>query len=791
MNKNTKKFVVTLLSVLMVLSFMPTMAFAATGDVTQDVTVTPYNHSYSTTPDAKLSKAATCSEFGMNVFTCNVNTKIEDSEGTKVPLKCNAQKRNLTQGTHKTIKDRITVAQALQILIDKGEIETLDDLNAFLTATAGKCYAFVDKCTVCDDYDIDLATIGSEDWQGHVAPAKPACAESFTCETCGLPVTRTIARTAHNWEHNYSNSNPNIGQVRWWGWEYIGINCANGTDNGVALYKNVCRDCGKEVVLPFVLGTPVHTGKLDDPKYTAAQWAALDSATKTKVQPYLIQYNGDWYEPNDFDDDVKGPDCTHDSDAGYGLLVCPDCGLQLPSTGTCKVAKTGHIPTKVTTPASCTTDGWDITYCGVCGTLISEKKNSDKATGHSYKVTKVAEPTIYDDGITLIECEKCGMFTTNRLSDVHDERAWAADRGYNDPRTVRNSKSDNSGDWYFIGFSGEFYDTTDASKPRITENAIKLDPWQQLTPHFTAYATMAEASCTLPEIQAMKDTVSGDFYVHAPKTIGKPLGHDKETFEVKATCGDYGYKYDTCKRCKCILKGGKTTEYTTEDLALWGAISLGVAYDLQDPIVLLGTPCQFAWGDLDENTEAMICTKCGAVKEGTQTPKTEEKKAREAAEAAKPVIEEAANITNDTATYKASSIEAIKAAKANLDTAIYAGSAEQIKKATAELQAAIAAAEKKVANTMKAKGKTVKANSKKKTTFSKAKAFKISGAKGTVTFKKKSGNKKVTVSKAGKVTVKKGLKKGKTYKIKVTVKAAGNGDYLAKSQVVTLKVKVK
>ena len=56
------------------------------------------------------------------------------------------------------------------------------------------------------------------------------------------------------------------------------------------------------------------------------------------------------------------------------------------------------------------------------------------------------------------------------------------------------------------------------------------------------------------------------------------------------------------------------------------------------------------------------------------------------------------------------------------------------------------------------------------------------------------GNAKVAVSKSGKVTVKKGLKKGKTYKVKVLVTAAGGKvkgvKYAPAIKTVTLKVKV-
>ena len=54
-----------------------------------------------------------------------------------------------------------------------------------------------------------------------------------------------------------------------------------------------------------------------------------------------------------------------------------------------------------------------------------------------------------------------------------------------------------------------------------------------------------------------------------------------------------------------------------------------------------------------------------------------------------------------------------------------------------------------------------------------------------------SGNKGITINKkTGKVTVNKGLKKG-TYKVKATVKAAGNNKYKASlAKNVTFKVKV-
>jgi len=94
--------------------------------------------------------------------------------------------------------------------------------------------------------------------------------------------------------------------------------------------------------------------------------------------------------------------------------------------------------------------------------------------------------------------------------------------------------------------------------------------------------------------------------------------------------------------------------------------------------------------------------------------------------------------------------------------------------------------------TVTVKSPTVKYSKlkKKNQTIKKANAFTIKNAKGTVTFKKVSGNSKITISKTGKITLKKGLKK-KTYRLKVKVTAAGNKTYKKKSKTVTVKIKVK
>ena len=91
--------------------------------------------------------------------------------------------------------------------------------------------------------------------------------------------------------------------------------------------------------------------------------------------------------------------------------------------------------------------------------------------------------------------------------------------------------------------------------------------------------------------------------------------------------------------------------------------------------------------------------------------------------------------------------------------------------------------------TVKTTNKTVKYSKVKKAT----QKFTITTTvkdKAGLTFKKTSGNKKITVSKTGKVSVKKGTKKG-TYKITVKVSAKETKLYKAATVTKTIKVVVK
>lgn len=102
----------------------------------------------------------------------------------------------------------------------------------------------------------------------------------------------------------------------------------------------------------------------------------------------------------------------------------------------------------------------------------------------------------------------------------------------------------------------------------------------------------------------------------------------------------------------------------------------------------------------------------------------------------------------------------------------------------------------KKTNPLAVKGKTAtlkyKKLKKKAQTLSVSKAITFTKkGQGAITYTKASGNKKIIINKKnGKITVKKGLKKG-TYKVKVKVAAAGNNNYKATVKTITVTIKVK
>ena len=203
---------------------------------------------------------------------------------------------------------------------------------------------------------------------------------------------------------------------------------------------------------------------------------------------------------------------------------------------------------------------------------------------------------------------------------------------------------------------------------------------------------------------------------------------------------------------------------------------------------------------------ASVEEEVAEAKEEAAAAKEEAAAAKEEAAAAKDKTESLSKLATEMIAAAASGVsantytkdsyksymDALEAAKAVLNKADAAK--EDFDAATEALVKAKDALKKKGAQPMTAAGKTVSLKAskvkKKSAKVAAAKAITVKNNAGSVTYAKAKGNKKITVASDGKITVKKGLKKG-TYKVNITVTAKGNDNYLAGSKTVTVTVKIK
>ena len=254
---------------------------------------------------------------------------------------------------------------------------------------------------------------------------------------------------------------------------------------------------------------------------------------------------------------------------------------------------------------------------------------------------------------------------------------------------------------------------------------------------------------------------------HVPDDTNWHYDVDENGKELKETCVEYGWKVTDC------TNGCGIPQYE---------LIMPTGHKWGEPVVVKATPDK-------DGTITEICDSCGE-KRITPIKHPDCSLAKTSYTYNGKVIEPEVRVTAngdviDPSEYTVAYAKNIKAGKADVEVTFKGSQYEGVK--------TLAFTIKKAANPLTVKRKTAKVK------FSKVKDQKLKVSKvikvvkkgqGTVTYAKKSGSKKIIIDKkTGKVTVKKGLKKG-TYKVKVKVKAKGNANYKSAVRTLTFTVKV-
>ena len=198
---------------------------------------------------------------------------------------------------------------------------------------------------------------------------------------------------------------------------------------------------------------------------------------------------------------------------GKLLELCSRCG-QMKQTAT---PKGEHTYETYTVAATCTSPGYTVRECSVCGERHIEDITA--ALSHDYK-SHVIEATCEAGGKTIHRCDSCG---SSFVTDYTDALGHSWDKG----TLVTNATCTGEG-------------VMEYRCTRCGYHRLDADPANGHIPG-------APATCTEPQLCTRCGAV-----------LEKALGHDYKS-EVKAsTCTEMGYTTNTCTRCGDTSKSDYT-----------------------------------------------------------------------------------------------------------------------------------------------------------------------------------------------------------------------------------------
>lgn len=205
-------------------------------------------------------------------------------------------------------------------------------------------------------------------------------------------------------------------------------------------------------------------------------------------------------------------DATCETD-GKLLELCSRCG-QMKQTAT---PKGEHSYEVYTVAATCTSPGYTVRECSVCGDRYIE--DITPAIPHDYKA-HVIEATCDADGKTIHRCDGCG---SSFVTDYTEALGHSWDKG----TLVTNATCTGEGVMEYRCIRCDYH-------------RLDADPADGHIPG-------APATCTEPQLCTRCGAV-----------LEKALGHDYKSEVTAPTCTEMGYTTNTCSRCRDTNKSNYT-----------------------------------------------------------------------------------------------------------------------------------------------------------------------------------------------------------------------------------------
>lgn len=354
-------------------------------------------------------------------------------------------------------------------------------------------------------------------WDSGVVTKQPTCTEAgtktYTCTSCGKTKTTEIAATGHQHTEIRNKKEATCKEEGYTGDTY-------------------CTDCGAKVSSGQAIAKIDHTW--DNGKVTTEA-----TCEHTGVRTYTCTVCGETKEEetpkteHTYDEGTvtKKPTCT---ETGIKTYTCTVCG----ATKTEEIAATGHQHTEVRNEkeATCTETGYTgDTYCKDCGVKLSSGEVISKKA-HDYEVKDRQKPTCTTDGYVLSVCKVCG-----------DEKKETLPATGHQHTEIRNKKEATC---KAEGYTGDMYCKDCGEKLSDGKTIAKT------TEHtWDAGKVTKAATCTEKGVKTYTCTVCGATKTEEIAATGHQ--HTEVRNKVEATCTKEGYSGDVyCTDCGTKLSSG-------------------------------------------------------------------------------------------------------------------------------------------------------------------------------------------------------------------------------------------
>ncbi len=628
-----KKIFATLMSVAMVASFMPSLAFAASCQYAVNVTGSTVSwdavQKALKGDDAKyieVVKEPTHDEAGTAILTCKADFCGETKE-VSITSPC----AGLTPD-----KVEFFLEDYAQRMLEQKDFDNQAQADTWVKNQKADNVCRLEGVEVCPNCGIVItkhANLTSAMKKSHSARGTvPACTD-YTCTDCGAVVKGTghshrAALTTKDKVAENKVSEPT---------------CGKGTG-----YKVTCDVCERGVKNPSKLAVAYDTDvKADAHNFgTPVDYTKATKALKTgrELLPgYVAHQIG-----SDDDSAYTTTTFTNDNLKNYEFFAVntvlragTDCakttyGIKCSVCGDIKGSVNGaHDYEETTVAATCDHGSYVKKVCKVCGETTKSAEKNDKLA-HTYKATK-KDATCTTSEKYVVECTTC---SEKACANNHKKTFDAVN--HVGLTLVKSTKDADVYTW--AGLDNELKGK-DVMEFTFTKGAKAHK--------YGATELIKAATCTDNEVWGKKCTECGKVD-HKLVTIksGTKLGHKFAETEVKATCGTAGYKTAVCERCGEYKAdaAGNTTKKADEALKVQTA----------KPLVAPGAQCTMdKWvvtkkaTVFEKGVETLACSKCGTLS-GQIAPTPVTKYAAPTVKAGKKSITVTAKVTEGATSYKIS-----------------------------------------------------------------------------------------------------------------------------------------